>query len=287
MYASPHPDDRLTLNNSTSSQYKTYLIAHNQAYYRGPWSKGLPEGKGTCIFADGSYYEGDFLDGEADDEHAHLILPTGASYRGQIKKSIIEGEGEMRQSVGSEDSYIYKGTWKAGKPHGHGVEKYGDGSEYEGPFANGLKSCFDPEKTIEEKEAEFRHRGTLTSQGVYRSAAGEIYRGEFLNGRMHGFGDYSRPDGSLRYTGQFHNGKKQGHGSVLTKTGVMSGEFKNDLINGPGRFEWSKEDGRVYEGHFKDSKFHGEGRITLKNGNVLEGLWEDGHSLELKAVRRL
>jgi hypothetical protein len=51
--------------------------------------------------------------------------------------------------------------------------------------------------------------------------------------------------------------------------GTLTGFFKNDLINGHGKFEWDKTDGRVYEGQFKDSKFHGEGKITLKNGNIL------------------
>lgn len=102
---------------------------------------------------------------------------------------------------------------------------------------------------------------------------------------MHGFGDYSKPDGSVRYTGQFHNGKKQGQGSMRTSAGVLSGLFKDDLINGPGKFKWSEEDERLYEGSFKDSKFHGEGKITLKNGNVLKGVWEDGHSLQLNAVK--
>lgn len=67
---------------------------------------------------------------------------------------------------------------------------------------------------------------------------------------------------------------------------MLRGYFKNDLINGNGRFEWGNGDGRVYEGEFKDSKFHGEGEIRLKNGNVLKGVWEEGHSVELKAVTR-
>jgi hypothetical protein len=78
-----------------------------------------------------------------------------------------------------------------------------------------------------------------------------------LNGRMHGFGDYSKPDNSVRYTGQFLNGKKQGEGCLHTSTGVLSGYFDNDVLNGSGRFEWKKEDGRVYVGNFRNSKFHG------------------------------
>jgi hypothetical protein len=192
----------------------------------------------------------------------------------------------MRQAIDTENSYIYKGSWKQGKPHGFGIEKYGDGSVYEGQFVEGVKSCYDSDASIPEKEQEFCRNGRLLKQSTYKSSSGEIYVGEFYNGRMHGFGSYSKPDGSLAYTGQFHNGKKQGYGSLTTSTGVLSGHFKNDLINGSGKFEWGNGDGRVYEGEFKDSKFHGEGEIRLKNGNVLKGVWEEGHSVELKAITR-
>lgn len=50
-----------------------------------------------------------------------MILANGAIYKGSIKKSVIEGKGIMRQSVGNERSYIYNGNWAAGKPHGEGV----------------------------------------------------------------------------------------------------------------------------------------------------------------------
>lgn len=116
----------------------------------------------------------------------------------------------MRQSIDTENSYHYKGSWKQGKPHGFGIEKYGDGSEYEGQFVEGVKSCYDPHTTILAKEEEFRRNGKLPEQSTYKSCSGEVYVGEFFNGRMHGFGSYSKPDGSLAYTGQFHNGKKQG-----------------------------------------------------------------------------
>lgn len=192
----------------------------------------------------------------------------------------------MQQAIGTDNRYVYKGSWKQGKPHGFGIEKYGDGSEYEGYFVEGVKSCYDPDTTIPDKEEEFRRNGRLPKQGTYKSSSREVYVGEFYNGRMHGFGSYYKSDGSLAYTGQFHNGKKQGNGSLTTSTGVLSGYFKNDLINGRGRFEWGNGDGRVYEGEFKDSKFHGEGEIRMKNGNVLRGTWEDGHSVQLKAVTR-
>jgi hypothetical protein len=79
----PHSDCRSSLYHSGSDNPdRVYLIAHNQAYYRGQWVNGLPEGAGFCIFADGCYYEGNFTGGEADDRDGYLILPNGASYRG-------------------------------------------------------------------------------------------------------------------------------------------------------------------------------------------------------------
>jgi hypothetical protein len=80
---------------------QVYLIAHNKAYYCGGWEGGFPEGNGYCIFADGSYYEGNFNHGDAEDKEAYLILPNGASYRGEVKNSVIEGEGELRHNIGN------------------------------------------------------------------------------------------------------------------------------------------------------------------------------------------
>jgi hypothetical protein len=78
----------------------------------------------------------------------------------------------MRQSIGSENSYAYKGIWSNGRPHGFGVEKFGDGSEYEGWFVEGAKCCYDTNMTIPEKEQDFRRNGKLAKQGTYRSATG-------------------------------------------------------------------------------------------------------------------
>jgi hypothetical protein len=40
----------------------------------------------------------------------------------------------LRHNIGKEKSYSYKGSWFAGKPHGYGIEEYGDGSKYVGYF---------------------------------------------------------------------------------------------------------------------------------------------------------
>lgn len=43
---------------------------------------GLPHGKGRAIYPDGSYYIGNFEEGEAEDQRGIVIFPNGAIYEG-------------------------------------------------------------------------------------------------------------------------------------------------------------------------------------------------------------
>lgn len=66
--------------------------------------------------------------------------------------------------------------------------------------------------------------GKLDRQSQYQSIpTGETYSGEFLKGRMHGFGEYYRANKNVRYTGEFRHGKKQGKGSLHMDLGILSG----------------------------------------------------------------
>ena len=63
---------------------------------------------------------------------------------------------------------------------------------------------------------------------------------------------------------------------------MLTGHFKDDVVDGEGQFRWL--DGRYYRGQFKESKFDGEGHIYFPEGNSLFGTWKDGQSVHLKAV---
>ena len=65
--------------------------------------------------------------------------------------------------------------------------------------------------------------------------SGAVYEGQFKDGKQHGKGKYTAPDG-YQYDGQWVNGVIQGKGKA---------KFPN---------------GSVYEGEFKDGLFHGWGR---------------------------
>ena len=43
-----------------------------------------------------------------------------------------------------------------------------------------------------------------------------------------------------------------------------NGQFKSNLPNGEGTYDWGKGDGRKYFGKFRDGKFHGEGKYISR-----------------------
>ena len=78
-----------------------------------------------------------------------------------------------------------------------------------------------------------KYRGLLddksrpSGKGVYTTADGHVFEGEFTKGKLNGLGSLSFPDGSF-YEGQFKNDKFHGDGVFKDADGtVMQGQFKN------------------------------------------------------------
>ena len=59
--------------------------------------------------------------------------------------------------------------------------------------------------------------------------SGEIYKGMFVNGTIHGEGSYINDKGEI-YIGEFKNGKKDGKGKLQDKNGniIQEGFWKLD-----------------------------------------------------------
>lgn len=105
-----------------------------------------------------------------------------------------------------------------------------------------------------------------------------IYKGETLDGVMHGTGDFIFNTGT-RYKGNFSNNVMQGKGKLTYTSGkVYEGTFKNNMLEGPGACKW--ENGDFYVGEFKNGKMHGRGCYIWSNGNRFEGIFEDNNRTE-------
>ena len=122
-------------------------------------------------------------------------------------------------------------------------------------FSNVLLSFYESKLTIKEieyksrkEDLKYRNRkiGSKTfisecyngncneGNGSYRWSSGNEYSGEWLDGKMHGFGTYTWHDDDLResYIGEFLEGKFHGKGIILFKNGKKTEGIWTDG-NGP------------------------------------------------------
>ena len=66
-----------------------------------------------------------------------------------------------------------------------------------------------------------------------------------------------------------------GQGKLTWEDGkTYQGEFKENMRDGFGKFAFG--DGRQYEGMWANGKQHGEGRLTLEDGTEKVGSWREG-----------
>lgn len=84
---------------------------------------------------------------------------------------------------------------------------------------------------------------------------GEVYSGEFKDGKLEGEGVVEYRGGEKRKEGMFSRGLLNGEGSIKMGNITYSGHFMNDELNGKGLI---KENGKIiYVGSLLNFKPHG------------------------------
>ncbi|CAF2728622.1 unnamed protein product [Rotaria sp. Silwood2] len=175
---------------SLRSGFGVYQYSNPFFRYEGTWHEGKKHGFGKLIFADGSYYQGEFANNEIMgqgtryfassrntytghfyygemDGHGRLKMGNDDCYEGDFKSNHFEGDG----SYLSYDKQLYTGTWHNHCRHGYGEQTYFDGSRYSGDWIANKRHGF----------------GKLTdSQDGFI-----IYEGSWKNDLMHGEGTYN------------------------------------------------------------------------------------------------
>jgi len=91
-------------------------------------------------------------------------------------------------------------------------------------------------------------RGTLFSDKHTR------YKGEWLNGKRHGYGIQHKCD-CYMYKGNWSNDKHNGHGELQTS-------------------------GFTYTGGFRHGRYHGRGRLFIDSDHYYDGIWSRGNKHE-------
>ena len=160
------------------------------------------------------------------DKTITVYLEDGNIYLGTLKNGVFDGNG----TLSSEDNkYLYNGEWKDGLKHGKGqliTEKI----KYSGKFENDQFSG---------------------NRGILCDEKGNIYEGDFLNGKFEGYGHYKMSNGDN-----------------------YIGEFKNGLFDGKGQL--TDKNGNVFDGNFVKGRKDGFGVIITNKGEKIEGKYKNG-----------
>lgn len=196
--------------------------------------------------------------------------------------------------------FTYDGDFKDGKVHGQGRIEYSNGNIFEGKLENGAwvngkliaaNFVYDGDFIYDkEKNANFRHgKGRL----VYSD--GQVIDGTFANGKSSGYTKIVNLNGET-IEGIYQDDRLHGEAKITTKNYMLDGKFVNgslvfanikylngetytgEILNeeGFGKY-WAKSgngtytyaNGQTYTGNWKDSKRHGHGTLTDKNGIVI------------------
>ena len=160
------------------------------------------------------------------DKSITLFLEDGNTYIGTLNKGLFDGFGTLSSL---DNKYLYTGEWKDGLKHGKGqliTEKI----KYSGKFENDVFSG---------------------NKGVLCDEKGNIYEGDFVNGKFEGYGHYKMSNGG-NYIGQFKNGYFEGKGQLTDKKG------------------------NVFNGNFVKGQKDGYGLIVKSNGETIEGKYKNG-----------
>ncbi len=122
----------------------------------GQFWKGKKNGKGRFEWEDGSYYEGDFVDGMFQGYGEYYFADVKKFYRGEFRLNNMEGHGEEAW----EDGKRYEGHFKNGKKDGEGTFEWPNRNKYIGSWINGKMhgyATFINGETDEKKQGEWIH----------------------------------------------------------------------------------------------------------------------------------
>eukprot|EP01130_Rhizamoeba_saxonica_P015048 TRINITY_DN6678_c0_g2_i1.p1 TRINITY_DN6678_c0_g2~~TRINITY_DN6678_c0_g2_i1.p1 ORF type:complete len:332 (-),score=62.94 TRINITY_DN6678_c0_g2_i1:80-1075(-) len=197
-----------SIDTPTKKAKYDHLYIRGLGNYEGDTVNGKPHGNGSVRLEMegaerlmvGRFFDGQIVKGKVEN------LETGAFYKGEFRNFQYHGYGRIKRE------FTYEGTWEYGKPHGRGIMKYEDNSEYSGQFKNGKRYG----------EGKFVSPGVLQFEGSWKDDV--YYRGKLIN----------EQDGSS-FEGLFENGEIFKGVGKLANGIVYTGAWKDGLPDGFGK----------------------------------------------------
>ena len=236
----------------------------DDSYYSGYWNKGKKSGYGDYVYPNSDCYFGDWLN-DMQDGFGSYYFANGDSYVGQWKNGLQHGEGRYEST-----NFTYIGNWEEGWINGEGRMDYSNGDYYEGNFVENQRYGI----------------------GVYHSATGNVYEGEFVDNIYNGLGIYYFNDGSI-YEGEFENGRIKGDGTfycVVDNDTLAITAFWDGSNKFPENVSILFSSGDIYEGVISNGTLSSNGswyKLDEGNKNSIEKTQEWYAKNEIKIKKAI
>ena len=106
-------------------------------------------------------------------------------------------------------------------------------------------------------------------QGRVEHTNGDVYEGEWKNGKRCGKGKYIYAQGDL-YEGEWQDNQRHGRGKMVYANGIIyEGEWKEGRYDGNGKF--TAPDGAVMQGAFFQGNANGAFEMCFPSGTIYRG----------------
>jgi len=193
----------------------------------------------------------EYLDGpDGSTEETNWIKRAGRAKVTYLNGCTFEGTFDAEKMKQGEGVFVWMGP---GEEEESTVEK----ARYEGRYRDGMRNGF----------------GKMVYPG------GDIYEGEWVDGKMQGEGSYTYKKTGDIYSGSWKANKKHGYGRYefgADKSMLVGAWESGQLVNG----SWELKNFANYEGGFKLGRPLGAGKFVFNNGYTQEGTFVEEKSAE-------
>jgi len=289
-----YPDGRKYVGGMKKGEFhgRAILTFADDGRIEGEWDNGKLQ-RGTWTYANGAVYVGEFKDGKKHGD-GKQVEKNGTIFEGKWDENqfregvVVSATGDKTEGKWDKDGKVIgkevrtntRGTKvesevRNGKSYSSGVEVWPDGTKFEGIWDHGGKSG----GTISYTDGRL-YKGDWKivigefdlpdGDGTMKWGDGRQYVGEFRDGKMHGLGKMTYPDGKIEegvWKQDEFTGKQAASGKADSKQQSVTGSGKQGTLT----VDSVVTDCEV----FVDGAFMGNTPAKLR-------LSEGAHSIEVK-----
>ncbi|GHU12595.1 hypothetical protein FACS189449_06550 [Alphaproteobacteria bacterium] len=280
----PHGKGKMSYDSGQQRVGRSIILYNAQGSYGGNWTFGRRDGHGTMKYLTGSQvcsYAGNWRDDQWNG-YGTAYYYNGAGqkndkYTGDYVDGRRQGKGKQTYNEKNDEWVSYDGEWDNDRWHGNGTLIFRNGEKYTGNFVTG-EMCGTGKYTFSKKgiftfsdgKIDLTHIKALApSNRELQDAFGKegiCYCGEWIDGKMNGYGALEDKDGNVLFEGTWKNDT------------AYRGKYDQRTRTGQGTAVYLAKDCKytTYTGNWLAEKWHGMGTLKFVNGDEYTGYFANG-----------